>query len=188
MKAAPSGPSTRDLLDGIRNDLLQARLNFDIYRVCKQEDSRKRYWPVMITYENFFSTSLRAHFDATVAALGRVFDNDPRNVSIETLLKTAPSFQKIASGELASAKGLWQQNAKKLRHEMVAHHAAKITAQEVIKRANITLDDIERLISSCETLMDAWTKHAGCHVQILSGSKADTLAMLEALLEVNAQP
>jgi hypothetical protein len=166
--------------------VLEARLNFDIYRIYKDADSRKKYWPAIISYGNFFSTSLRAHFDAMVAALGRVFDNDSRNVSIETILKTAPSFQTIESAELASAKALWRQNARNLRNEMVAHHAAKLTAKEVIERANITLDDIERLISSCEKLLDAWTKQAGCYFQILSGSKADTQAMLDMLLEAIA--
>jgi len=123
-----------------------------------------------------------------VVALGRLFDNDPRNVSIRTLIRAAPEFEQIESGKLSRAEGIWKRNAKTLRDQIVAHHAGNTTVQESFRRANIRLHDIEQLISLCENLVDAWTRHAGCHVHILSGSETDTLALLDALLEgINAQ-
>lgn len=170
-------PTANEILEGIRNDVL----NFDIYRIYRRPDSRTKYWPVIITYGNFFSTSLRAQFAAMVAALGRVFDNDSRNISIETLLKAEPNLQKVDPGNLVKARDLWKLKAKTLRHQIVAHHAGFVSPQEVFKRENISLDDIEELISVCEKLVDAWTRHAGCHVDILENVESDTFAMLEAL-------
>jgi hypothetical protein len=125
---------------------------------------------------------LRAQFVAWVAALGRVFDNDKRNLSIKTLLRAAPQFEEIETVKLETAKNLWKKHAKNLRHQIVAHNAGSTPPQEVLKRANVTLDDIEKLIKLCEDLLDAWTQHAECHMHILSSSKADTLALLDALL------
>jgi len=177
------GPlSVSKILEELRSDVWDARLHFDIYRIYKHSSSRAKYWPAIITYGNFFSTSLRANFVAMVAALGRVFDNDPRNISMETLFKAEPKFQRIDAVGLAKARDLWKRKARSLRHQIVAHHAANTTPQEAFKRASITLDDIDELISMCERLMDVWTKHAGCHVHLLSSSKGDTLALLEALL------
>lgn len=176
-----SPPSVSKILEELRSDVWDARLHFDIYRIYKHPSSRAKYWSVIITYGNFFSTSLRAEFVAMVAALGRVFDNDPRNISMETLFKADSKFQHIGATGLAKARDLWKSKARSLRHQIVAHHAANTTAQEAFKRASITLDDIDELISVCERLVDLWTRHAGCHVHLASSTKGDTLALLEAL-------
>jgi hypothetical protein len=177
--------SAAELLEGIRNDVLDARLNFDVYRIYKHTDTRRKYWSVRLSYEAFFATSLRAHFVAMVAALGRLFDADPKSVSLETLLKICPQFEKVEAAKLALARASWKKHAMTLRHQMVAHRAATTTAAEAFKRAQITLADIDELITLCEELVTAWSKAAGCHVNILSSSKGDTLALLDRMLEVD---
>jgi hypothetical protein len=174
--------SVQKILEELRNDVYDARLHFEIYRIYKERGTRTKYWPAIIRYENFFATSLRAQFVATFAALGRAFDKDERNVSIATLFKKDPSYQRIDPASLSRAKQLWTQKAKTLRHEVVAHHATAPSPSEAFKRAAISLDDIEELISLCEGLIDAWRKLAGCHVHCVSSSKSDTLALLESLL------
>lgn len=174
-------PSVTRILEELRGDVWDARLHFDIYRIYKHPSSRAKYWPAIITYENFFSTSLRAQFVAMVAALGRVFDNDPRNISMATLFNADPSFERVGSAKLANARDLWKRKAKSLRHQIVAHHAANTSAKEAFKRASVTLDDIDDLISACEGLVEVWTRRAGCHVHLASGTKGDTLALLDAL-------
>jgi hypothetical protein len=58
-----------------------------------------------------------------------------------------------------------------------------MTPKDALDIAEVELDDIENLISLCETLVNAWTKHAGCHLDLPPGSKADTTKMLDALLK-----
>ena len=127
------------ILEEIRNDLWDARLHFDIYRIYRHRDSRAKYWSAILRYEHFFSTSLRAQFVAMVAALGRVFDNDPRNISIETLLRIDPTFEKLDPAGLKKARQLWRSKAKSLRHQIVAHHAGSTTAQEAFNWASYYL-------------------------------------------------
>jgi len=172
-------PTVTEILEGIREDVAEARLNFDVYRIYK--DNRAKYWSVILTYDAFFSVSLRAHFVAMVAALGRVFDKDQRNISIPSLLKADPAFENL-DPTLKKVDGFWYKNADALRHQFVAHHPGSRTAAQVFNVAGLTLYDIEDLISSCETLVDVWTRHARCHMHLLSDSKMDTLALLEALV------
>jgi hypothetical protein len=182
-KSPSSGTlGVQKILEELRNDVHDARLHFEVYRIYKESGTRQKYWPAIIRFEKFFATSLRAQFVATFAALGRVFDKDERNVSIATLFKADPSYEQIVPASLSRAKQLWSQKAKTLRHEVVAHHATAPSPGEAFKRAAISLDNIEELISVCEGLLDAWTKRAGCHVHFLSSSKLDTIALLESLL------
>jgi AbiU2 len=177
--------SPTTLLKGIRDGVLEVRYNFDILQIYRSPKTRKQYWRVLTAYENFFSTGQRAHFIAMVVALGRVFDDNPKNVCIKALLDTAPDFEKIETNNLNSACGLWNGNVSNLRHAFAAHHGrpAPIMSMSVSMRASMTLARIERLIRLCETVVTAWMRHARCQVQILSGSKGHTLELLDQLLK-----
>lgn len=166
--------------------MFAARQNFDIFRIYKEPGSRMQYWHVLTSYQGFFAISILAHLDACVAALGRVFDKDPRNFCIETLEDKAPEYSAIETGTLTAARGVWKQKCQKLRHMIVAHHAGAMTPQGALDIADVNLDDIEKLISLCETLVEAWTKHGGCNMNLSPASKADTTNMLDALLKMTA--
>jgi hypothetical protein len=176
--------TAQEILKGIRNDVLAARLNFDIFRIYKEPRTRAQYWRVLTTYQGFFATSILAHLDACVAALGRVFDNDPRNLCIKTLETHASVYATIEATTLMAARDLWTQKSRKLRNMIVAHHASAMTAKDALDIADVDLDDMERLISLCETLVDAWTRHAACYMDLSPASKADTTKMLDTLLKM----
>ena len=151
-------------------------------------------------YDGFFSACERAHFYTMLIALGRVFDTDCRNISIDKLLKTAPEYGNILEKTLKSAQGLWYGNVKELRDQIVAHRPQTIKHKKATEnmRASMKPERIDKLIKECEMLVAEWTRHAGCYVetsadpavpykidgpgQLWPNSKENTLALLDSLL------
>src|SRR5262249_12125395 len=67
---------TTELIEGIRNDVIEARHFFDVYRVYKLKDTREKYPDAFRSFEPFIACDLRAHFAAMMVALGRIFDQN----------------------------------------------------------------------------------------------------------------
>jgi hypothetical protein len=192
--------SPRELLEGIRKDVLDARLNFELHQIYASPKSRQKYCSLIQVYDSFFLACERAHFVTMLIALGRVFDTDCRNISIDKLLKTAPEYENIQKKTLKSAQGRWDGNVKELRDQILAHRPATIKHKKakVNMRASMKPERIDKLIEECEALVAEWTRHAGCYVETLAdpavpykidglgplwpNSKEDTLALLDTLL------
>jgi hypothetical protein len=125
---------------------------------------------------------LRVHFAAMVVALGRVFDSDPKNISIEGLLQAAPDLEKVEEKKLARVRKIWKDHALHLRHEVVAHRPGSSTIEDSFKRANICLNDIGRLIGLSRQLLDTWARKLDCFSHNQSSVKPDLKAVMDTLL------
>ena len=125
--------SPEDVLERVRSDVIEARDHFEIYRTYKHIRSRAHYREVLHVY-GFFSHSLRAHFAAIFAALGRVFDESEKSVGIQTLLNVAPHLRSVELRTQQRADKLWS-TARHIRHQFVAHQYARSSVQETFKQA-----------------------------------------------------
>jgi hypothetical protein len=130
---------------------------------------------------------LRGHFAAMVVALGRVFDNDPKNISIAGLLQAAPELKKVEEKKLVRARAIWKDQALHLRHEVVAHRPGSSTIENSFKRANISLNDIGRLIGLSRQLLDAWAKKRDCFSHNQSSVTPDLKALMDTLLQARIE-
>jgi AbiU2 len=126
--------STTDLLTEVRNDLIEARHHFEVYRTYMHKRTRQKYRELFLVYRDFFMCGLRGHFAAMVVALGHVFDGDPKNISIASILKAAPNLEKTEGKKLARVRKIWDEHAIHLRHEVVAHRPGSSTIYKLAPR------------------------------------------------------
>jgi HEPN superfamily AbiU2-like protein len=179
--------TTPDLLTEVRNDLIEARHHFEVYRTYMHKRTQKKYRELFLVYRDFFMCGLRGHFAAMVVALGRVFDSDPKNIGIAGLLQTAPDLEKVEEKKLARVRKIWKDQALHLRHEVVAHRPGSSTIEDSFKRANICLNDIGRLIGLSRQLLDTWANKTGCFSHNQSSVTPDLKAVMDTLLRARIE-
>jgi hypothetical protein len=179
--------TTVDLLIEVRNDVIEARHHFEVYRTYMHKRTRDRYDELFLVYRDFFDCGRRAHFAAMTVSLGRVFDADSRNIGIVAVLKTAPDLAEVEKGKLARVRKLWKDKALHLRHEVVAHRPGSTTIEDSFKRANISLNDIGSLIGLCGQLIDAWARKLNCYSYNQSSVKPDLKAVMDTLLRTRIE-
>jgi hypothetical protein len=174
--------STPDLLTEVRNDLIDASQHFEMYRTYMHRRTRQKYRELFLVYGDFFSCGLRGHFAAMVVALGRVFDRDPKNISIAGVLQAKPDLRNVEAKKLERVLTIWADHAMHLRHAVVAHRPGTSTIEDSFKRANISLNDIGRLIGLSRQLIDTWARKLDCFSHNQHSVKPDLAAVMETLL------
>lgn len=180
--------ATTELIAGIRNDVIEARHYFEVYRTYMLRENRLKYSEVLLVYGHFFACDLRAHFAATMVTLGRIFDKNTKYIGIPTLLQTAPELEQVAVEKFERIQQLW--NGRKillLRHQVVAHRSSSATVQEIFKIVNTSLNELSELIELLDELIDAWSRAAKCHVHNLSSVKPDLDYLLNTLLRTREE-
>ena len=70
----------------LQNALTVAGLNYEIWWVYKEKESRKRFVDTLNTYPLFFQTSLHAHFVAMIVSLYRLFETRNDTINIPQLI------------------------------------------------------------------------------------------------------
>ena len=71
----------------IRDAVVAASLNYDVWWVYKSEDSRPKYVSAMNRYTPFFQTSLQAHFLGLLVPLYRIYETRRDTHNIPQLIK-----------------------------------------------------------------------------------------------------
>jgi hypothetical protein len=178
---------TVELLMEVRNDLIEARHHFEVYRTYMHKRTLDKYGELFLVFRDFLNCDRRAHFAAMVVGLGRVFDANPRNISIAAVLRAAPDLEKVEKEKLARVEKLWKDKALHLRHEVVAHRPGSTTIEDSFKRANISSSDIGRLIGLCRQLIDAWARKLNCFSHNQSSVKPDLNAIMDTLLRTRIE-
>jgi hypothetical protein len=131
------------LIAGIRNDAIEARYYFEVYRTYMLQENREKYSEILLVYGNFFACDLRAHFAAMMVTLGRIFDNNTKCIGIPLLLQATPQLKQVASEKFERIQQLW--NSKKiflLRHQVIAHRSSSATVQQIFKIVETTLNEL----------------------------------------------
>jgi hypothetical protein len=175
--------STPDFILGIRDDVIEARHYFEVYRTYMLKENREKYSEILLVFGQFFACDLRAHFAATMVTLGRVFDQNPRSFGIPALLQRAPKLKQVASDKFDRAQELW--NGRKImliRHQVVAHRSPSATVEEIFTKVSTSLNELDELIKSLDEMIDAWARAAKCHSHNLSSVKPDLEHLLNMLL------
>lgn len=81
VKTQPATPSFQQLLTWVMTEVIYGRAHFAIVLGLRRAD------PVVLeTAPRFFALTLDAHADLAIMAAARIFDEDPRSVSIHSVL------------------------------------------------------------------------------------------------------
>lgn len=137
--------SVKDLITGIRHDIVAARNHFEVYRIYMLKETRDKYHEVLRVsgYAGFFPFDLAAHFAAMIVTLGRIFDSNPKCIGIPALLEASPTLKDIAS-DYEHACALWHdEKIMVLRHQVVAHRYSAASVGEIFRRIKPSLNKFQ---------------------------------------------
>ncbi len=69
-------------IKSLRDSIIAAEHNHDIWWIYKNKDTRPKYLDVMNSYLSFFQTSIHAHFVAMVIVLYRLYETRRDTISL----------------------------------------------------------------------------------------------------------
>ena len=147
----------------ITNTVTIAGLNYDVWWLFKERESRQKYTTTMNKYLMFFTTAIHAHFVALIIALYRLYENKDNTINIPQLLQLIEEHHPFSAkneteiNEIYNkAKPLWVKVAI-LRNCAFAHRANKLSVSDVFKKANVTPDELRDLWEITKQLINKIT-------------------------------
>lgn len=176
----------------LQNAITVAGLNYEIWWVYKEKNSRARFVDTLNAYPLFFHTSLHAHFVAMIIALYRLFETRQDAINVPRLVKTVKDQTSISEtdiqeieAEIAQIKPLWIK-VSIIRNKFFGHRLDALNDEEIWKEANVTSNEFRKLIDESKKILNqltsAWDRST--HAFNLS-SKEDTIELLEDLKKSN---
>lgn len=179
----------------LRQTVIVASLNFDVWWVFKSRDTRPLYADAMNRYLQFFTTSIHAHFVALLMALYRLYETRRDTFNIPSLLKIvrdpnvfpASVFEEVDK-IYARARPLWVK-VSVLRNEAFGHRILDLSVEDVFGKANVTRDELKELIDLTKQLMNTLSlaHDDSTHAFNLDATR-DTLRMLDDLKGLSRKP
>lgn len=158
-----------------------AGLNYEIWWVHKNQETRAKYVETMRHYNLFFQTSIHAHFVAMLIALYRLYETRGDTFNIPHLLKVLRAGSHLDVVTLdglnviyEEAKPLWVK-VNILRNKVFGHRDTAHTIEIAFKEAAVTPNELNRLVKLTEDFLNrptlAW-KQSGHAFNLGSGSEA----------------
>lgn len=181
-------------VEELQHTCVVAGLNYEIWWLYKEKESRKRFVDTLNDYPLFFQTSLHAHFVAMIIALYRFFETRHDTVNFPGLIKLLKKDGSITQADLKKfeskinqAKILWRK-VSVLRNNLFGHKATTLDNDGIWKKACLTPNQLRDLINDCKRLLNmitaAWNRSS--HAFNLSAAE-DTKRLLEDLKRLNEE-
>lgn len=176
----------------LQHAITVSKMNYEIWWVYKEKESRKRYVDTLNIYPAFFKMSLHAHFVAMIVALYRLYETRKDTINLPQLLKLIKDAGLIPQQELKSIetdinkiKPLWKKVAV-LRNNMFGHRSKTLEFSDVWKQAQVTPKQFKQLIDESKNILNRITslQNRSTHLFNLTSTK-DTLKLLEDLKRLN---
>lgn len=175
----------------IQNALTVAGLNYEIWWVYKEKESRKRFVDTLNTYPLFFQTSLHAHFVAMIVSIYRVYETRKDTINLPQLIKKLENQNAISKQEIKRIKSdieqikpLWVKVAV-LRNKMFGHRSNALDHDEIWKEANVTPNQFKKVIDESKRILNEITSlwNRSGHAFNLTATR-DTVELLEDLKQL----
>lgn len=178
----------------LQNAITVAGLNYEIWWVYKEKESRARFVDTLNDYPLFFQTSLHAHFVAMIIALYRLFETRQDSVNVPQLVKMIKDQASVSEidiqnieAEISQIKPLWVK-VSILRNKLFGHKSNALDNEEIWKEAKVTPNEFRDLIDESKKILNHLTSlwDRSGHAFNLS-SKKDTIKLLEDLKKLNKE-
>lgn len=164
-KAAEIDPKFRvgDYVESLKDTLFAAAINWNIYWVYKEQDSRAKHRDVFDRYGPFFALSLHAHFVASIIATYRALENSSTTINLRMLLNAIRDAQMLSDNELQPFRErlsrflpVWEGVAI-IRSNVFAHENRDRNSEFFFERADVTYDQIAALIKDMQSFLSSLT-------------------------------
>jgi len=172
----------------LQHAIIVAKLNYEIWWIYKEKNSRKRFVDVLNYYPHFFQMSLHAHFVAMIIALYRLYETRKDTMNLPQLVKLLRKHSDLSIDEIKSMESdivrirpLWQK-VSILRNNMFGHRTNMFDADHVWKKASVASNQFKKLIDDSENILNrithVWSRSS--HAFNLSATQ-DAQRLLEDL-------
>lgn len=136
----------------VRDAVVSASLNYDVWWVYKSKDSRPKYLSTMNRYTPFFQTSLHAHFLGLLVPLYRIYETRRDTHNIPQLIKRLRAIGALSTAAAKKvdelydrAKPLWTK-VSVLRNDAFGHRSLTRSVADAFQIADMSGNDIRDLI------------------------------------------
>jgi len=150
-------------IKGIRDTIVEAEHNHDIWWIYRSRDTRLKFIDVMERYVAFFETSKHAHFVAMIIALYRLYESRRDTISLPHLLKLLDSDHSLSDDArnrvqelIQEAKPIWIKIGI-LRSEAFAHLSNERDIEESSKKADLKYRHFKDLIELSKRIINVIT-------------------------------
>lgn len=171
-------------VDELRDSVVTAELNYQIWWVYKEQTSRARFVNTMNRYTPFFQTGIHAHFVAYLVAIYRLHEKRRDTVNIPRFIDMVEKAETVngtvvatAQHLLAEAKPIWIK-AGILRNEAFGHRTETQDIADVFSKASVTPDELVHLNTLTKKVLNGVTSHLDktAHVfEVAAGESATRL-------------
>ncbi len=157
MNPQANSKSRKKLIKQVHDSALAADLHQRIYWIYKNKDDRAKYVDTLNRYLGFFAFSIQAHFIAIVVILYAIYEDRRDTVNVGRLYEGASAELKASlETDYNRAKAIWKKIAI-LRNNHVGHVSDRLDIDAVFKLANITYDEIKKLIEITKKLVNSFS-------------------------------
>lgn len=177
----------RKHIDELRQTVIVASLNRDVWWAYKNQELRVQYTDTMNRYALFFQTGINAHFVATLIPLYRLYENKSDTYNIPKFLRHIENDPRFTScvvelNEISDrAKVLWEK-VRILRNWAFGHRSKAHSVDELFVGAKMTPNDLQNLLDLSKKILNKISAHfdGSVHGFNLNASN-DVLRLLQDL-------
>jgi AbiU2 len=160
----------------------------EIWWTLINKDDRKKYLETYLYFKEFFEPVAKANLVAMSISLFKLYDGTGNSLGFPKLLKSAEKLKLVNTSankklkrKISESTRIWKKICI-LRHNLLAHRNYSLTRTEIYRLANITPNQIKRLIDlSLKIFNTLWMKIETQPMKIDDITSKHTLEILEAL-------
>ena len=181
-------------VEELQNTIKTAKLNYEIWWIYKNIETRKLYVDARKTYPLFFQISLHAHFVAMIVSIYRLYETRKDTINIPQLVKLLKNRNVIPNkdiininSDIKQIKPLWIKISV-IRNKIFAHRSNELEYDKIIDEANIAYNQFKELIDESKSILNKITVlwNNSSHAFNLMATK-DTVRLLKDLKQLKAK-
>lgn len=148
--------------DKIRTDLhrmlTNAEIDFDMLVAMREARSNPDLHNLLnLKYGRFYGSAANAFFNSIIIILYKVFEKREDTSNFWELKKTLPSKidkekSSVIEDKYKEAFSIWKKVCL-LRNNVIGHHNANRPIEEFYDKADISMNDLKRMIQLCQELL-----------------------------------
>ena len=182
-------------LDVLNDIMANVSASYAVWRELTDAVNRKNYEEIKSIYEGFFITIDYSNFAMIINGLNMLFENNSKTHNLRASLNYAKKIcERLDENRIdqwLSQIDSWSPTTKKiiiLRSNIFSHRGGKGTSNSFMKKAAITPNEIEPLISNTEYLLKEITETMTTTLifsYTRDETKASTQDVMSALMAAN---
>ncbi len=181
-------------LEELQNTIKTANLNYEIWWIYKNKETRELYLDAVKTYPLFFQISFHAHFVAMIVSIYRLYETRKDTINIPQLVKLLENKNVISNKDIEEIKfdikqikPLWVK-VSVLRNNAFGHSSNELDYDEILKEANVKLNQFKEIIDESKSILNKITVLWNNSSQAFNlKSTKDTIKLLEDLKQLKAK-